>query len=96
MENPALERSLALAPIIMSVLVLATLIHGIIVFHDRPLPADEEWHAHIFQILMVLQLPLILAYFAIHLPSLRRSLPIVSVQVSFWLLNAVLCHHFFN
>jgi hypothetical protein len=84
MDSPTKQLT-GFAPIIMSLLALAVLVEGLFEFGHHP-PADEGWQAHIFQILMVVQLPIILLFIANSWRSLKQNLPILGAQVFFWLL----------
>ncbi|MGD0547075.1 MAG: hypothetical protein ABR991_04530 [Terracidiphilus sp.] len=78
------KRICAFAPILMSLIALALVIEGVIEFGNHP-PADEGWQAHIFQILMVAELPIIFAFVAMNWRSLRRNLPTLGTQVLLWM-----------
>lgn len=82
------------APIVMSLIALAVVIEGVLQFGSHP-PADEGWQAHVFQILMVVQVPLILLFVAISWRTSRRSLPVLGAQALLWML-AVGAVGFFN
>jgi hypothetical protein len=69
----------------MSLASLAIVIEGHIEFGNLP-PADEGWQAHLFQLLMVLAVPIILLFIAISWRSLKQALPILAAQVILWLL----------
>jgi hypothetical protein len=68
----------------MSVIALAIVIEGVIEFGSQP-PTDEGWQAHIFQILMVTEIPIILAFITMSWRSLKRNLPTLGMQVVLWL-----------
>jgi hypothetical protein len=78
-----LARFCGIAPIVMSLISLALVIEGAIEFGSHP-PADEGWQAHIFQLLMVTELPIILAFVVIGWHSLKRNLPTLGAQVLLW------------
>jgi hypothetical protein len=67
----------------MSLIALALVIEGVIEFGNHP-PADEGWQAHIFQILIVAELPIIAAFVVVSWHSLKRSLPTLGAQVLLW------------
>ena len=52
------------APIIMSLLSLALVIEGVVQFGLHHREVDEGWQAHLFQLLMVLQVPIVLLFAA--------------------------------
>jgi hypothetical protein len=76
-------RFCGIAPIVMSLISLAIVIESAIEFGNHP-PTDEGWQAHIFQILMVTQLPIILAFAVISWPSMKRNLPTLGAQLLLW------------
>lgn len=85
MDSPAVKRTIAFAPIVMSLLALAIVIEGHIEFGSHP-PPDEGWQAHLFQLMMVAAPPIILLFIASSWRSLKRNLPILAAQVFLWLL----------
>ncbi|MGA3345081.1 MAG: hypothetical protein ABSC76_09465 [Terracidiphilus sp.] len=84
MDAARVKRVCGIAPIVMSLIALALVIEGVIEFGDHP-PADEGWQAHIFQILIVTELPVIAAFAVMSWHSLKRSLPTIGVQALLWL-----------
>ncbi|MGA2832573.1 MAG: hypothetical protein ABSE55_05835 [Terracidiphilus sp.] len=78
-----LIRFCGIAPIVMSLISLALVIEGAIEFRLHP-QADEGWQAHIFQILMVTQLPIIFAFLVVGSHSLKQKLPTLGVQILLW------------
>ena len=85
MDSHTVKRISAVAPIVMSLISLAIVIEGHFEFGSYP-PADEGWQAHLFQLLMVLAVPIILLYIAISWRSLKQAWPILAAQVFLWLL----------
>jgi len=85
MNPQTVKRVTAIAPIIMSLAALALVIEGHFEFGSHP-PADEGWQAHLFQLLMVLAVPIILLYLAISWRTLKEAWPILAAQVLLWLL----------
>ncbi len=71
------------APMVMSLIALAIVIEGVIEFGSHP-PADEGWQAHLFQILMVTELPIMLAFLVMSWHSLKRNLPTLATQLALW------------
>jgi hypothetical protein len=71
------------APIAMSLICLALVFEGAIEFRSHP-QADEGWQAHIFQILMVTQLPIIFAFLVMGSHSLKQKLPTLGLQFLLW------------
>ena len=94
MDSRTVKRVTAFAPIVMSLVALAIVIEGHFEFGSHP-PADEGWQAHLFQLLMVLAVPIILLYIAISWRTLKQAWPILTVQVILWLL-ALGALRFFN
>jgi hypothetical protein len=80
----AVKRLTGFIPICMSVLALALVAEGVIQYGNHP-PADEGWQAHLFQLLMVVQIPIILIFVGICWRSLRQNLPVLAAQVVLWL-----------
>jgi hypothetical protein len=78
-----LKRICGIAPIAMSLIALAIVVEGVIEFGNHP-PADEGWQAHIFQILMVAELPIIVAFIALSWRSLKQNLPTLAAQGLLW------------
>jgi hypothetical protein len=76
-----LRRTSRYAPLAMSLIALAVVLEGAIEFGTQP-PKDEGWQAHIWQLLMVLQLPIVLLFIATSWRSLRRILPMLALQLS--------------
>jgi hypothetical protein len=82
-DSNKLKRVCGIAPIAMSLIALALVIEGVIEFGNHP-PADEGWQAHIFQILMVAELPIIVAFVAQSWRSLKQNLPTLAAQGLLW------------
>ena len=94
MDPRTVRRITAIAPIVLSLAALAIVIEGHFEFGSHP-PADEGWQAHLFQLLMVLAVPIILLYVAISWRTLKQVWPILAAQVILWLL-ALGALRFFN
>ena len=69
----------------MSLIAMSILLQAVAEFGRNP-PADEGWQAHVFQLLMVLQIPLILLFLARNRRSLRQNLPLLGAQLVLWVL----------
>jgi len=80
LESQTARRFTALAPIAMSLLALALAIEGHLEFGNHP-PADEGWQAHLFQLLIVLQAPIVVLFVVSRWRSLRALLPVLAAQV---------------
>jgi hypothetical protein len=73
------------APIIMSLLSLALIIEGLLQFGLHHREVDEGWQAHLFQLLMGLQVPIVLLFAATanwRQPS--RALQVLGLQALAW------------
>ncbi len=84
-DAPSIKRVTGFAPVVMSLIALAVLVEGVFQFGHNP-PADEGWQAHIFQIMMVAQIPIILLFIVNSWRSLKQNLPVLVAQVFFFLL----------
>jgi hypothetical protein len=83
MENrPLISRASAFLPVAMSLVALGTVLLFLIRNGPAPQP-DEGASAHLWQILMAAQIPVIL-FFAIRwIPEApRRALPILALQIA--------------
>ncbi|NDQ55890.1 MAG: hypothetical protein GZ088_02320 [Acidipila sp.] len=80
-----MKRAAGYAPIAMSLVALAIVLYGIAKYGAHP-PQDEGWEAHVFQILMVAQIPIIVLYIAAAgSQSFVRILPVLGLQALAWL-----------
>ena len=81
MDSALLKRPSALIPVAMSVAALATVISYAAIFGTAR-QADEEAAAHVWQLLMVGQVPVV-AFFALNwLPTKpRQALGVLAIQV---------------
>ena len=71
----------AVIPIVMSTAALATVVYHIVMFGTAP-QADEGATAHIWQLLMAGQIPLVVFYAVKWLPRTpRTALPVLAVQI---------------
>jgi hypothetical protein len=81
MTNPNPARSLfGLLPEGMSLMALALVAEAAIEFGDVRQP-DEGWQAHLFQLLMVAQLPLIGLFALRYRKSLGEAAPVLGLQL---------------
>jgi hypothetical protein len=81
MNIVAVKQPSAVIPIVMSVAALATVLAHILIFGTAP-QADEGAAAHIWQLLMAGQVPLIVFYSIKWLPRTpRTALPVLAVQI---------------
>ncbi len=83
------QRMGRLLPILMSMICLGLVIEGFLEFRGVA-QKDEAWQAHIFQLLMTLQLPIILMYGIISRRRFRQSLPVIFLQTGLWLAAVIL------
>lgn len=73
------------APILLSIMALTLVVQGLVQFGGA-IPADEGIHAHIFQILMAVQVPLIALYAATADWSARtKTLRTLGLQLGGWI-----------
>ena len=73
------------APVIMSLLALTLIIEGVVQFGLHHSEVDEGWQAHLFQLLMVLQVPIVLAFIATaNWKQPKRILPVLGLQAIAW------------
>jgi hypothetical protein len=73
------------APIIMSLLSLALVIEGVVQFGLHHREVDEGWQAHLFQLLMVLQVPIVLLFAATaNWKQPSRALRVLGLQAAAW------------
>lgn len=73
------------APIILSAMALTLILQGVIQYGGA-IPADEGLNAHLFQVLMAIQIPLIALYALTADWSARtRSLRVLGTQLAGWL-----------
>jgi hypothetical protein len=78
---PAMKQPSAILPIVMSIAALATVLYHIAVFGIAP-QADEGAAAHIWQLLMAGQVPIVAFYAIKWIPRAKRTaLPVLAVQV---------------
>ena len=83
--NERMKRAIGYAPIAMSLVALVIVLYGIAKYGAHP-PKDEGWEAHVFQILMVAQIPIIVLYIvAAGSKSFVRILPVLGLQALAWL-----------
>lgn len=78
-----MKRAIKFAPMVMSLLALALVMEGVIEFGHNP-PKDEGWQAHLYQILMVVQVPIILMFIVTRWRTLKQNLPVLGTQVLLW------------
>ena len=94
MPDPkTINRLSAWLPIAMSLVSLALVIEGHIEFGAHP-PQDEGWQAHLFQLLMGAQLPIIVLFVVYSRFAFKKHLPVFAVQVLLWLLALGLLRYF--
>ena len=81
MHIVAVRQPSAIIPIVMSLAALATVLAHILIFGTAP-QADEGATAHIWQLLMAGQIPLVVFYAIKWLPRTpRTALPVLAVQI---------------
>ena len=73
------------APVIMSLLAFALIIEGLVQFGLHHREVDEGWQAHLFQLLMVLQVPIVLLFAATaNWKHPGRALRVLGLQAAAW------------
>jgi len=81
MNNVAVKQPSAIIPIVMSAAALATVLVHLLIFGAAP-QADEGASAHLWQLLMAGQAPVIIFYSIKWLPQTpRTALAVVAVQI---------------
>jgi hypothetical protein len=69
----------------MSLLALALVIEGLVQFGTHHREVDEGWQAHLFQILMILQVPVVLLFAATaNWKQPSRPLLVLGLQTAAW------------
>ena len=72
-------------PIVMSLLSLALVIEGVVQFGLRHREVDEGWQAHLFQLLVVLQVPIVVLFAATaNWKQPSRTLLVLGLQIAAW------------
>ena len=96
MTNQPVTRLTAYTPIVMSLIALAVVWAGLaeIGFDPARYPKDEGSAAHIWQLLMVFQLPIILLFIITNWRWLRRTLPVLALQLTLWVANIATVYFF--
>ncbi len=89
MENQRIKRIVVYTPIVMSLIAFAIVLGSVAEFGVNPAnyPKDEGWQAHLWQLLMVLELPIILVLVVAGGRTFARNVPIVALQLSLWVAN---------
>jgi len=73
------------APVIMSFLAIALIVEGLVQFGLHHREADEGWQAHLFQLLMVLQVPFVFLFVATaNWKQPSRNLGVLGLQAAGW------------
>jgi hypothetical protein len=73
------------APVIMSLLAFALIIEGLVEFGLHHREVDEGWQAHLFQLLMILQVPIVLLFAATaNWKQPGRVVPVLGLQAAAW------------
>jgi hypothetical protein len=83
------ERLGRLLPILMSMLCIGVLIEGLLELRVLP-QSDVGRPGHVFQLLMMLQLPIIVMYGVISRRQFRQSLPVILLQTGMWFAAVVM------
>ncbi len=73
------------APLIMSLLALVLVIEGLLQFGLDHREVDEGWQAHLFQLLMLLQVPVVILFAAtMNWKQPSRALLFLGLQAAAW------------
>ena len=91
MEIQPIRRVAIYTPIVMSLIAFAIVLPAI-GMNPANYPKDEGWQAHLWQLLMALQVPLILLFVGTSRRSLARNLPIVALQLTLLAANFLLVY----
>ena len=79
--GPLLKHPSAFLPLVMSLAALATVL-GFLVLHGAAPQADEGAAAHIWQLLMAVQVPIVVFFAYKWVPqSPRQAVPVLALQV---------------
>jgi hypothetical protein len=85
MDHSGIYRVSRTAPLIMSLLALAICVVGWSGIVRDP-PGDEGALAHVYQLVMVGQLPLMLIFLVTAARrGLRQNLPVLGLQIALWI-----------
>jgi hypothetical protein len=81
-----IDRAMGFAPVGMSLVALALVLGHVAAFRGLPPAKDEGPEAHIFQLLMVAQVPIILLFMVTAgRKSFVRILPVLGLQALAWI-----------
>jgi hypothetical protein len=81
-REPIFRQPAAFLPVVMSLAALTIVVIYLALYGTEP-QTDEGTAAHIWQMLMALQLPIILWFAFVRVPRApRRALPILALQVA--------------
>lgn len=73
------------APVVMSLLALGLIVEGLAQFGLHHREVDEGWQAHLFQLLMVLQVPIIVLFAATaNWKQRSRAVLVLGLQIAAW------------
>jgi hypothetical protein len=94
--NQSITRLTGYTPVVMSLVALAVVWAGLaeIGFDPARYPKDEGSPAHIWQLLMVLQLPIILLFIIANWRSFKRALPLLTLQLTLLVANFATVYFF--
>jgi len=96
MTNQSITRVTGYTPVVMSLIALAVVWAGLaeIGFDPARYPKDEGSAAHIWQLLMVLQLPIILLFIITNWRWFKRALPVLALQLTLFVANIATVYFF--
>lgn len=93
MQSSKVQRIIVIAPIVMSLIALAMAIEAHFQYGSN-LPADEGWQAHLFQLLIALQIPSQIVLILSRRRSPRQLFPVLALQVALIALALGTVRHF--
>jgi len=87
LNDPPIGRWNGAAPILMTLIVLAMIVHELYKYGFHAPHHDEDTADHIGIILMYGQIPIVISFVVSGRHELRRIAPVLVTQVSLWLLT---------
>ena len=96
MTNPSISRITGYAPVVMSLIALSVLWVGLaeIGFDPTRYPKDEGSSAHIWQLLIAFQLPIIVLFIIANWRWFTRTLPVLALQLTLLAANIATVYFF--
>ena len=96
MTNQSITRLTGYTPVLMSLIALAVVWLGLVEigFDPARYPKDEESAAHIWQLLMGLQVPIIVLFIITNVRSFTRAVPVLALQLTLVAANIATVYFF--